>query len=219
MTTRPKETDLYAPIKSLLESQGYEVKSEIGAADVVGVKAGENSPVIVELKTSFALTLFHQGIARQAITDAVYVAVPRGKGRAWMRSLKENTKLCRRLGLGLITVRLRDQLTQIHCDPAPFQPRKSKRRQSLLLKEFAKREGDPNTGGAPRTALVTAYRQDALRIAEYLQDNGPSKGAVVRDVTGVAEATRIMRDNHYGWFEREALGIYRLSERGKSRGA
>ena len=70
-----RETDLYAPIKLLLESQGYEVKSEIGAADVVAVREQED-PVIVELKTGFSLSLFHQAVERQKITDAVYVAVP-----------------------------------------------------------------------------------------------------------------------------------------------
>ncbi len=71
-----KETDLYPPIKAFLEGQGYEVKSEIGAVDVMAVR-GEEDPVLVELKTGFSLALFHQGIERQKVTDAVYLAVPR----------------------------------------------------------------------------------------------------------------------------------------------
>lgn len=59
-----RETELYPPIKSFLEGQGYEVKSEIGAVDVVALRGGE-APVVVEMKTGFALTLFHQCIARQ----------------------------------------------------------------------------------------------------------------------------------------------------------
>jgi len=31
-----KETDLYQPVKTLLEDQGYTVKGEIGKCDVVG---------------------------------------------------------------------------------------------------------------------------------------------------------------------------------------
>ena len=38
-----RETDLYEPIKQLLESQGYEVKGEVGPADVVAVR-GEEPP-------------------------------------------------------------------------------------------------------------------------------------------------------------------------------
>ena len=43
------ETDLYGPIKALFEANGFEVKAEIGASDVVVVRAGED-PVIIELK-------------------------------------------------------------------------------------------------------------------------------------------------------------------------
>ena len=47
-----RETDLYDPVKHLLQAQGYEVKAEIGAADVVACRDNE-PPVIVELKTGF----------------------------------------------------------------------------------------------------------------------------------------------------------------------
>ncbi len=51
-----RETDLYPPIKRMLEKQGYEVKSEIDEADVVAVR-DEDDPVVVELKTSFSLSV------------------------------------------------------------------------------------------------------------------------------------------------------------------
>lgn len=169
----------------------------------------------MELKTGFALSLFHQAIARQAITDWVYVAVPRGRGRPFLKALKDNGALARRLGLGLITVRLSDGLVQVHCDPAPFRPRQSKVRRSRLLREFARREGDPNQGGATRSGLVTAYRQDALRCAAFLAAEGPSRGAVIAKATGVAAATRIMAADHYGWFDRVSRGVYALTDAGR----
>ncbi|WP_226782926.1 DUF2161 domain-containing phosphodiesterase [Oceaniglobus trochenteri] len=211
--TAPRETDLYPPVKAFLQSQGYEVKSEVGAADVVAVR-GDEPPVIVELKTGFTLTLLHQGIARQALSDAVYLAVPLPKGRIARRNLRENVSLCRRLGLGLITVRLRDGHLEVHCDPGPYQPRKSAPRLGRLLREFARRVGDPNTGGATRAGLVTAYRQDAILCAAHLLDHGPSKGAAVARATGVARATRMMAADHYGWFERVEKGIYAITPRG-----
>ena len=204
-----RETDLYEPIKRLLESQGYEVKAEVGPADVVAVR-GDESPVIVELKTSFSLSLFHQATDRQSVTDKVYVAVPTGKGQNGRRALKKNVTLCRRLGLGLITVRLRDAHVEVHADPAPYQPRQSKRKKELLLREFTRRAGDPNVGGATRRGIVTAYRQDALRCVEYLEKNGATKAAQVAEGTSVPNARRIMADNHYGWFQRVATGIYDL---------
>ena len=212
---KPRETELYAPVKALLEGQGYEVKSEIGAADVVAVRGAE-PPVIVELKTGFSLSLFHQAVERLAITDAVYVAVPRGTGRPFLSSLRANAKLCRRLGLGLITVRLDDGFCEIHLDPGPYAPRKSKQRQARLLREFARRVGDPNEGGATRTVIVTAYRQDAMRVAAWLVENGPAKASDVAAATGVDRARAIMAADHYGWFERVERGIYRLSPNGES---
>lgn len=211
---KPRETDLYAPVKALLESQGYEVKGEIGAADVVAVRGAED-PVVVELKTGFSLSLFHQAIDRQAITDGVYVAVPRGTGRASYKALKSNLSLCRRLGLGLITVRLRDGLVEIHADPGPYAPRKSAAKKARLLREFARRSGDPNRGGATREGLVTAYRQDALRCAKVLLELGPTKAAQVAKLSGVEKARALMANNHYGWFEKISTGVYGLVPKGR----
>ena len=209
-----REIDLYPPVKAYLEGQGYVVKGEVGPADVVACR-GDEDPVIVELKTGFSLALLQQGVARLAITDAVYLCVPRVAGRAAYKTLAENIKLCRRLGLGVMTVRLNDGLVEVHCDPGPYAPRKNKQRKARLLREFARLRGDPNDGGATRHGLVTAYRQDALRCATYLAEYGASRGAAVKRDTGVETATRIMADNHYGWFTRVERGVYALSPKGR----
>lgn len=208
------ETDLYLPIKAYLGKQGYEVKSEIESADVVACR-GDDDPVIVELKAGFSLALLHQAIARLALTDTVYVAVPRQTGRARWKALQANIKLCRRLGLGVMTVRLSDGLVEVHADPKPYAPRKSPRRKAALLREFQSRRGDPNIGGSTRRTIVTAYRQDATACAVHLAQAGASKGADVARETGVARATSILRDNHYGWFYRVVRGVYDLTEVGR----
>ncbi|MEM9231550.1 MAG: DUF2161 family putative PD-(D/E)XK-type phosphodiesterase [Pseudomonadota bacterium] len=216
MTARkPLETDLYGPVKALLEAQGYTVKGEIGPADVVACR-GTDDPVIVELKTGFSLALVHQAIARLSISPNVYIAVPRGTGRSFRTALNLNTKLCRRLGVGLITVRLRDGFVDVHVDPAPYKPRTSRTGRARLLREFAQRVGDPNTGGSTRRTLVTAYRQDALRCLDFLGKSGPLKASYVAAGTTVLRARQIMSDNHYGWFERVDRGVYGLSPRGKA---
>lgn len=212
-----KETDLYPPIKALLEGQGYTVKGEVGPADVVAVR-GDEPPVIVELKKSFALALYHQAVDRLRLSETVYIAVPRGTGKAFQKALKDNTVLCRRLGLGLITVRLSDAHTEIHLDPGPYAPRPAKTRTGRLLREFARREGDPSPGGSTNRGLVTAYRQDCLKIAALLDAEGPSKGVVVATAAGVPNATRIMADDHYGWFERVERGVYALTPKGRKEG-
>lgn len=211
--SKPRETDLYPPVKAFLEAQGYVVKSEVGAVDVMAVR-GSEPPVVVELKLGFSLSLFHQCIARQSLTEDVYLAVPRQPGKRFAKAVKDNLKLARRLGLGLITVRLTDGLVQVHCDPGPFQPRLAKARQGALLREFARRQGDPNNGGQTRVGLITAYRQDALKLALYLFEAGATKGADVARETGVDKATRMMADDHYGWFERVETGVYGLTPAG-----
>ena len=209
-----RETDLYVPIKAFLKRQGYTVKAEVGDVDVVALR-GQEDPVIVEMKTRFCLSLFHQCVERQSITDHIYLAVPSGSGKAFQKSLLSNKKLARRLGLGLITVRLSDGLVEIHQDPGPYQPRKSKKRKTQLLRAFARLDGDPNLGGATRHGLVTGYRQDAIKCANYLGHTGAEKGALVAKGTGVIAATTIMRDNHYGWFLKVETGVYDLTEAGR----
>ncbi|MBV7410567.1 DUF2161 domain-containing phosphodiesterase [Maritimibacter sp. DP1N21-5] len=211
---RSAETDLYPPVKRWLEGLGYEVKSEIGPADVVACREGSD-PVVVELKAGFSLTLLQQAVARQAVTDYVYVAVPRWSGKSGWKAFKGNIGLCRRLGLGVLSVRAADGVVQVHCDPAPFVPRKSASRKARLLSEFSRREGDPNLGGT-RGQIVTAWKQDCAKIAAHLAANGPSKGAVIARDTGVTNATRIMYVNHLGWFARVDKGLYDLTPTGRA---
>ena len=208
-----RETELYGPVKALLEKQGYMVKGEVGAADVVA-RRGDEPPVIVELKRGFSLSLYHQAIARLALTDRVYIAVPKPRGRTARRVLKDNIALCRRLGLGLVTV-LPDGRTEVQCDPGPYAPRKSTRRTDRLLRAFDALRGDPNDGGATRHGIVTAYRQDAVACARHLACHGETKGSEVARATGVRTATRLMADNHYGWFARVRTGVYALTDDGR----
>ena len=215
-----KETDLYAPIKTYLQAQGYEVKAEVCACDVVGVR-GNEAPVIVELKTGFTLPLLLQGVDRLAVSDRVYLAFAVNKAAAknslWGKSCKEIKKLCRRLGLGLISVHLnqgKDDFVEVHLDPLPYTPRKNKIRQGQLLREFEMRVGDPNEGGVARRTIITAYRQDALRCLKHLNANGPTKLADLRLATGVMRASGILQNDHYGWFERVGRGVYQVTPKG-----
>ena len=212
-----KETDLYPPVKRFLEGQGYEVKAEIGDSDVVAMR-GDEPPVVVELKTAFTLPLVFQGIGRQRLTDLVYLAVP-DPGRVsrqslWGRHYRDIIKLCRMLGLGLITVGKGKPATahvEVHLDPGSYRPRASKARKTMLLSEFQRRVGDPNTGGSTRRAIVTAYRQDALRCALHLDRHGPSKASAVALATGVERARDICYRDVYGWFQRVDRGVYALT--------
>jgi hypothetical protein len=202
------ETDLYQPVKCFLEAQGYFVKSEIKSCDVVALR-GDDAPLIVELKTALTLQLLYQATDRLAMTDTVYIAVKRPKRGVGAQALK----LCRRIGIGLIVVAASGSL-EVLADPVPYAPRMNTKRKGLLLKEFAKRAGDPNTGGSTRTPLMTAYRQDALRCVHHLAASGASRIRDVKAATGVDRASTILRDNVYGWFVKQDRGIYGLTDTG-----
>ena len=177
---------------------------------------GDDEPIIIELKTGFSLTLFHQAINRQSMSDNVYVAVPRKSGKAALTALRRNKMLCRRLRLGLITVKLSDGHVVVHCEPKPFTPRKIKAKKTKLLSEFDKRHGDPNKGGMTSSGQMTSYRQGALRCAKVLHDEGACKASYVAKMAGVEKARNLMADNHYGWFEKIDRGVYGLTPMGAS---
>jgi hypothetical protein len=85
----------------------------------------------------------------------------------------------------------------------------------VLLREFERRIGDPNQGGMSKRPVVTAYRQDALRCAWFLQNNGPSKAHRLKMELGVDHAPRILQRDVYGWFHRVERGIYALTPVGE----
>ena len=204
-----READLYPWVKAYLEAQGYEVKAEIGSCDVMA-RRGDEPVVVIEMKLSFSLALVMQGVARQGLFDDVYLAVPVSP-KGWQLRYKDIIALCRRLGLGLLAVHV-GQGVEAHLDPAPYQPRKNTARAGQLLREFARRVGDPNNGGTTGVKRMTAYRQDALRCLAVVQ--GPCRVADVARLSGVARAGNVMRDNHYGWFEKTARGIYAATDAG-----
>jgi hypothetical protein len=207
-----READLYPPLKAFLEAQGYTVKAEVGACDILAIR-GNEPPVVVEMKLTFSLALVMQGVARQAVFDIVYLAVPVSGTKGWALRYRDVVALCRRLGLGLLAVR--DGVVEPHLDPGPYAPRKNARKAGALLKEFHLRVGDPNQGGTTGVKRMTAYRQDALRVAHCLQA-GPMKASGVAKAAGVQRAAGILLSDPYGWFARVDRGIYQLSTQGQA---
>ena len=216
-----QETDLYLPVKQFFESEGYEVKAEVNGCDVVACK--KDAPtVIIELKMTFSLDLVLQGIDRQKLSDDVYLAVPKAdtptKRKNWRRRQRSLINLCRRLGVGLLLVNIETDVAfavEVLLDPAPYQPRKNTKKQTKLQKEFLDRSGDPNTGGITKKKIITAYRQDAIRLADALSGGKALKISELKEITGVTRAASILQNNHYGWFERVSRGVYRLTEHGE----
>lgn len=200
-----REVDLYPAVKAFLERQGFDVKGEVGHCDVVAVR-GDEPPVIVELKLRFTLGLVLQALDRLRIADTVYVAVPAEAVRR--RGIRP---LCRRLGLGLLAIDGPRGVVDVVVAPGPYRPPHDRRRAARLVSEHARRRGDPTPGGATRVPIMTAYRQEAIRIAEALVP-GPGTVAQLRRQAAAPNAGRILARDPYGWFERVERGSYRLRD-------
>ena len=122
------------------------------------------------------------------------------------------------LGLGLMTVyggRGRKARVEVACEPGPVHAPGQPQAARPPVKEFADRSGDFNVGGSTRRPLVTAYREETLRVAHFLNVNGPSR---VRDVEAAGASERagaILQRNYYGWFLRISRGVYDLTPAGE----
>jgi hypothetical protein len=226
------ETELYAPLKIFFERQGYEIKGEVRTCDMVGIRTYEKQPLIVEMKKSFNLSLLLQGVERLKLSGNVYLAVERCRDKkgAVNQRWGELSELCRRLGLGLITVvfyKTKAPLVEVLVEPGEtpqVRPVRA-RRQERLLSEFHERSGDYNIGGSTRVKLVTAYREKALRVAGACREIeaeavvSPRKQAGItpaelRKRSGVPGAAAILQNNYYGWFIRLTRGRYSLTPAG-----
>ncbi|MCK6074419.1 DUF2161 domain-containing phosphodiesterase [Paenibacillus silvae] len=221
------ETELYSPVKAFFEQRGFEVKAEVKHCDLVGVRADQDEPLIVEMKKTFNLSLLLQGMQRLKLSPLVYLAVERNRSKrgAVNQRWGELTALCSQLGLGLITVtfyKTKAPLIDVLCEPAVItslgrsvpSARRSGIRRQRLLKEFDERSGDYNTGGSTGRQLMTAYREKAIRVATALRSSGESSPAALARLTGVGTAAAILQKNYYGWFERLSRGKYILTVKG-----
>jgi hypothetical protein len=211
-----KESDLYLPLKRLLESQHYEVKGEVHDCDVLAVR-GNEAPVVVELKVSLNLDVILQAVERLSLTPKVYIGIPESCG-VFRRRRRHTIKLLRMLGLGLVVIDSNHQINRatVVLDPDAYTPRKSKHRVERLLGEFSRRVGDPNLGGTEKRAgIMTAYRQRALDIGRFLHQWGPTKASRIAQALREPKARDFLYRDVYGWFDRVSLGVYDLSPRGR----
>ncbi|MCJ7994669.1 hypothetical protein J5N58_11655 [Rhizobium cremeum] len=202
------EADLYPPVKRYLEGLGFEVKGEIRSCDIVAISQDVTELVVIgELKRSFTLELVLQAVERTAVCDEVWLAVEASKKGRGRESDARVKKLCRFLGFGLLTVAATGRVDVI-VEPGPWKPRSNRKRRSRIVEEFRRRRGDPVAGGSTRMPQMTAYRQQALVIAEALSE-GPLRP---RDLRPIApDAARILLSNVYGWFDRIDRGLYGLN--------
>ncbi|MCB1643867.1 MAG: hypothetical protein KDI36_00370 [Pseudomonadales bacterium] len=209
-----QEADLYEPLKMYFEGLGYELHAEVNHCDLVACRGDEI--LIIELKRSLNLTLLLQALDRQQISPLVYLAVPE-TGNKRSKRWRTTLRLLRKLALGLILVNLKGPEPSVKCwlEPQPVQPATGKRGRKLR-QELAGRSGNYNIGGSSGQTLMTAYRERAVYAAWCLHQRGPVATRELHRLGCDKQIARLLRDNHYGWFEAVSRGIYRLTAEGES---
>ncbi|MGM0876910.1 MAG: DUF2161 domain-containing phosphodiesterase [Bacillota bacterium] len=214
-----QEVDLYKPIQKYFLREGYEVYGEVKDCDMAAVKGDEL--VIIELKLTLSVDLLIQATKRQRLTDIVYIAIPKPKYRLNSKRWTDKCHLVRRLELGLIVVSFSGKRAkaEIIFHPTPFYRSKSmgqnKLKRDTVMTEINGRSADFNVGGSNRTKIMTAYKENCIQIACYLENFGSlSPKALVQMGTG-DKTSSILTKNFYGWFERIKRGTYVISEKGK----
>jgi hypothetical protein len=217
-----RETDLFAPVRDLLASQGYEVRAEVGDCDVAAEKG--DSLVIVELKRRIDLKLILQATARQRITDSVYVAVP-AETYAAHRRRRHLMRLLRQLELGLLLVHLTGRKgsdgarVEVAFHPMPYDRRKRRRARRHVIQEMHGRNGGQNIGGSAPAPRMTAYREEAVYAARCLDRHGALSPKGLRDLGCSDRVGKIVYDNFYGWFQRMGRGLYGINDAGRDAAA
>jgi len=214
-----QEVDLYKPIHKYFTREGYEVYGEVKDCDIAAVKG--NELVIIELKRTLSVDLLIQATKRQKLSDQVYIAIPRPKHRLNSRQWQDKCHLVRRLELGLILVSFpgKSSKAEVLFHPTPFNRNLSKsrntRKREVLLKEIEGRSADYNVGGSRRTKIMTAYKENCIQIATYLDQFGSLSPKALVDLGTGKKTSSILTKNFYGWYVRVKRGTYILSELGK----
>jgi hypothetical protein len=202
---------MFGPVRDFFAGLGYAVNAEVLGMDMCLQKDGVLT--VIELKLGLNLKLLTQAVDRQSVTSQVFVAVPRPrypKGKEG--ELKR--RIVKRLDLGLIYVDMdRGGVEIVHFPPAVAKTPSPKRREKVA-KEISGRSVDINIGGRTGKPVATAYREKALRAAVLLE-GGAKTAKELRDDYGMdASVYYILRNNHYGWFEKVSAGRYGLSAGG-----
>lgn len=163
-----KESDLFEPVKVLLESHGYTVYSEVkgpeGRADIVATHGPEL--IVVELKTSLSLDLMEQALNWRHHAQRVYVAVPRPKARVNYFA----TTVLHREGIGLILVDFSYRYDTPTADLQHFPRAAFNRKASPYLRNGLceeQRSGPP--GGSSGGGYVTEYSLTMERVRDFLR--------------------------------------------------
>jgi hypothetical protein len=204
-----KETELYAPVKALLNTMGYYVKAEVKSVDILALN--EEKSIAVELKTAVTLKLIYQAIDRQKLADQVYVAIPKTAMQSHREHFNDFELLLKRLGIGLIIVQ--SDIAIIKFEPKvldiALSNSRNTRKKKTLMNEFHERINHVNVGGT-KGKVLTLYREKALLVAHALMTHPGLSTTELKHYTQIDNVQSILQKNYEGWFvklDRAKYGI------------
>lgn len=206
------ETQLYPPVKRLLEKMGYTVRSEVKSCDIVAIK--DEHIIVVEMKKTFNMTLLYQAMDRKTITNDVYVAIPRPANYR-NKNTRMMLKVLKGLGIGLIAVGVKGiKKAEIISEPEKKATNVNSRKRAWVKKEAVQRSADRNIGGSTRTKLITAYREASVLALCHMEEFDTLNTAYLKKLGYMEKVRNALKSNAYGWFEKVGRGTYAMSEVG-----
>lgn len=215
-----KEVDLYEPCKQWLEKKGCEVRGEVRDIDILGIYPPECT-IGIEMKVALNLEVINQAVQRQKLVDYVYVATIHNSKTVSNKRTKLTMDTLKRLNVGWLTVNFnaKPPRVQVLLDAQAFDFERSrnskKKEKERLIKEFHSRSLDLNRGGSTRKKLMTAYREEALKIAYLLSlEEVSTVRALKLKGSHATKTSSILNSNFYHWFVKVEKGVYSLSEAG-----
>ena len=210
-----KETELYEPIKSYLLKNGYKVQAEVKNCDIACLY--EDKLIVIEMKKSFNLKLLYQAMDRKSFADKVFVAINRPKNFR-KKETKHMLKILKSMDIGLITVALDSPLkaVEIVLEPEDKTIKRKTRKRTMILNELQRRNLNTNIGGSTKKDnILTAYREQVIFLACALNKIEKGSPSSIKKQFNIQNASYILQNNHYGYFERIERGVYTLSKKGK----
>lgn len=215
-----KEVDLHEPCKKWLEGKQAVVRSEVKDIDMMGIFSDQVT-IAIEMKLSLNLEVINQAVQRQKLVDYVYIATVHNSKTLSNKRTKLTMETLRRLNLGWISVNFKGSppIVQVLVEAKDFDMEMSKKRNAKskerLIREFNNRSGDFNQAGSTRRKLMTAYREEALKIAYALSLHEALSVKQLKAMgTHKEKTSSILNSNFYKWFTKVDRGVYALSETG-----
>ena len=202
---------MYEPIRQLLIGFGFIVRGEVKNCDIAAIR-GEDL-WIVEMKLSANLTLLYQAIERKAITEHVFIAIPRPKNSR-NKNFTSLKKIIAKLELGLILVSLDSPVPLAEITIHPSASKKTNPKKSEIIRREILGRSSDSAGGTVKTGISTAYREKCIKIACLLEAKGELNSRELLKLGCEKDTSAVLRNNHYGWFAKTGSGKYALSEIG-----